>query len=60
MKTVKDLLIKVRFEFPPIPIRCYDYCAYVDGIEEDGRLCGYGETPGLALAELAERMQDYE
>ena len=34
--------------YPPIPIRNFDWCAYVDGDEESERY-GYGETEQEAI-----------
>lgn len=39
--------------FPPIPMRRFDWCAYIDGEEERGKY-GYGETQQAALDELME------
>lgn len=39
--------------FPPIPTRRFDWCAYIDGEEEEGT-CGYGESEQAALEELIE------
>ena len=39
---------------PPIPVRSYDYVAYVED-EEDGNK-GWGNTPANALLELAIEM----
>lgn len=37
--------------YPPIPIRSHDWCAYVDGREEDGRY-GWGTTEAEAIQDL--------
>lgn len=39
--------------FPPIPTRRFDWCAYIDGEEEEGTY-GYGESKQAALNELIE------
>jgi hypothetical protein len=36
---------------PPIPLRQFDWCAYVHGEEERGE-CGYGRTRAEAVADL--------
>jgi hypothetical protein len=35
--------ICTSYDYPPIPVRSADWCAWVDGTEEDA-LCGRGET----------------
>jgi hypothetical protein len=46
--------MKVVGVFPPIPTRAFDWCAYRDGEEENGRY-GWGETATAAVADLLER-----
>lgn len=36
---------------PPIPVRCADWAAYIDGTEEHGH-CGHGATELDALVDL--------
>lgn len=43
-----------RFEPPPIPVRGYDWHAFIDG-EEEGPT-GYGYTELEAVTELAEKL----
>ena len=50
--------IKTSHIYPPIPIRSYDWMAYVDGHEEDTWLQGYGATEAQAIAELQERIEE--
>lgn len=38
--------------FPPIPMRCFDWCAYRD--PEPGHLMGYGRTEQEAINEQEE------
>jgi hypothetical protein len=38
-------------EYPPIPWRQFDWCAYREGREEEGR-CGWGPTEEAAIADL--------
>ena len=44
---------------PPIPIRIYDWVAYLDGNEEDGPY-GYGKTECEAIEDLKISMEDME
>lgn len=46
--------IKTSFDYPPIPWRNFDWCAYFDGEEEEGRY-GYGATENEAIDDLLER-----
>ena len=43
---------------PSIPIRSYDWMAWVDGREENTWLQGYGATEEQAIAELRERIEE--
>ena len=43
-----------RFEPPPIPVRGYDWHAFIDGDEEGST--GYGFTELEAVTELAEKL----
>ena len=43
--------IITRNVYPPIPNRNFDWCAYHDGDEENGRY-GWGSTETEALADL--------
>lgn len=38
-------------EYPPIPVRTMDWCAYYDGREEDGKY-GWGATEEDAISDL--------
>jgi hypothetical protein len=44
--------VKTAYIYPPIPIRCFDWCAWIDGYEEAGPY-GHGKTEVQALADLA-------
>jgi hypothetical protein len=48
----RKMKICMSYDYPPIPVRSADWCAWVDGTEEDA-LCGRGETRLDALVELA-------
>ena len=45
------MLIKVAYVNPPIPVRNFDWQAYIDGQEEDGPV-GYGNTRQEAIDDL--------
>jgi hypothetical protein len=47
----RKMKICMSYDYPPIPVRSADWCAWVDGTEEDA-LCGRGETRLDALVEL--------
>jgi hypothetical protein len=44
---------------PPIPIRTSDWCACVEGDEEDGPY-GWGATEGEAIEDLKEKLAEME
>ena len=50
--------IITHHEFPPIPIRTFDWCAYRDGDEESGHY-GWGRTKAEAIEDLL-RLEDEE
>ena len=50
--------IRTAHIYPAIPIRSYDWMAWVDGREEDTWLQGYGRTEVEAIAELQERIEE--
>jgi hypothetical protein len=43
--------------YPLIPVRTSDWCACIDGHEEDGPY-GWGATEAEAIADLMERLDD--
>ena len=49
--------IVTTFVHPPIPIRSHDWCACIDGTEEDGPY-GWGATEAEAIADLQEQLDD--
>ena len=58
--------ITVCFDFPPIPIRSFDFSAhltdYYDGAPDAGRFgnwIGYGETKEAAVADLLDQIADW-
>lgn len=52
---MKPLCLIVDCIYPPIPIRQFDWAAYVDG-HEDG-VVGYGPTREAAVADLYEQLE---
>jgi hypothetical protein len=56
--------IHVSHEFPPIPIRSFDYCATLsdyDGSEDAGwQPVGSGKTPDAAIADLLAQIEAYD
>lgn len=48
--------IVTSFQFPPIPIRDFDWCAYYDGQEEAGHY-GYGRTEVEAIQDFIDNYQ---
>lgn len=50
-------VIHTDYVHPPIPTRVHDWCAWVDGTEEDGNY-GWGRTEAEALRELAEILEE--
>ena len=65
MSTTKRLLLVgkmrtvcVELVSPPIPIRGYDWCAYLDEYEEGP--CGWGPTEAAAISSLEESLIDIQ
>lgn len=46
------MTISTQLVYPPIPIRSFDWCAWIDGREEDASLYGWGKTEEDALYDL--------
>jgi hypothetical protein len=51
--------IITSYDFPPIPIRCFDWSAYQDGWEP-GLPFGRGPTREAAIADLLEQLNEEE
>lgn len=51
--------IKTEFVYPPIPIRSFDWVAYLEGTEESQEY-GYGSTEKEAVGNLLIILQDKE
>ncbi len=49
--------IVTQHDYPPIPIRTMDWCAYYDGYEESGPY-GHGRTESEAIADLIENYEE--
>ncbi len=49
-------IIRTHHAFPPIPIRCFDWMAWVDGTEENGPY-GHGKTEEEARANLGAEIE---
>lgn len=49
--------VKTSFEYPPIPVRQYDWMAYFPDLGEDGPT-GRGENEADALRDLASQVGD--
>lgn len=52
------LRIKTEHVYPPIPIRSFDWCAWVDGEDEETRIQGWGSTESEAIADLEEQIEE--
>ena len=52
--------LKVQFDYvhPPIPVRKWDYRAWVELSNGDEIVAGWGESPSGALCELARELDD--
>jgi hypothetical protein len=51
--------IKVSFEYPPIPDRSHDWCAYDDDTYDGpGSVLGRGPTREAAIADLLSQFAD--
>jgi hypothetical protein len=51
--------IKTSCQYPPIPDRRFDWCAYYEGEEEYGNY-GWGATEAEAIADFVENYVDEE
>jgi len=50
--------IKTNFDYPPIPIRDYDWSAWDDETYDEGCLVGHGKTEQEAIDDLIEQIKD--
>jgi hypothetical protein len=51
-------LIKTSYVHPPIPIRDFDWCAYIDGYEENTDYHAYGKTEKEAIKNLLDNCSE--
>jgi hypothetical protein len=49
--------IITSYDFPPIPLRCFDWSAYLEGYEPGAPL-GRGPTKEAAIADLLEQIEE--
>lgn len=54
---IDGLKINTRHEFPPIPIRSFDWVATDDNFDL-GCPIGYGATEAAAIADLLQQLED--
>jgi predicted RNase H-like HicB family nuclease len=54
---MENFKIIIKREISYIPVKSFDWIAYIDGMEEDGRLYGFGETKEDALQELKDILE---
>jgi hypothetical protein len=57
--------ISTCFDYPPIPIRCFDWSAVLadeyDGAPDAGwQPVGHGETEQAAIADLLEQIEEHD
>jgi hypothetical protein len=52
------IVIKTEHAYPPIPIRSLDWCAWVDGTEDEDMIQGWGPTEQTAVSDLMERLEE--
>jgi hypothetical protein len=57
MNALLKMKIRTSFEFPPVPSRDFDWCAYDDDTYEPGCPVGWGATEQAAVADLLEQLQ---
>jgi len=50
--------IITRFDYPPIPIRCFDWSAVTDNYDGPGSPHGHGATEAEAIADLQEQLDE--
>jgi len=46
--------------YPPIPMRNFDWCAYIEDSDEETRICGWGETEEAAIKDLQLLLEDLD
>jgi hypothetical protein len=53
---VRPIKIKTNFDYPPIPLREFDWSAVTDNYEP-GHPVGYGRTEDEAVCDLKDQLQ---
>lgn len=53
----RDVKVKTRYEFPPIPVRDFDWVAIDDDTYEPGCPVGYGRTEREAVSDLLDQLE---
>ena len=51
--------IVTNYNPPPIPNRNFDWCAWSDGLLDEGPI-GFGATEREAVEELFDKLEDYD
>lgn len=52
---MSERAIKTEHVYPPIPVRSFDWTAWFDGMDEETRGQGWGNTEAEAIADLKEQ-----
>ena len=52
--------IRTSFDYPPIPVRSFDWSAVDDDTYEPGNPIGHGATEQEAIADLMAQMDDVD
>ncbi len=52
--------IATKHVYPPIPHRGSDWCAFIEGSDEETRICGWGATEEDAIADLKMILEDLD
>lgn len=55
----REICIKTSFDYPPIPVRCCDWSATLDGYEP-GEPLGRGATEQEAISDLMDQLWERE
>jgi len=53
------MTIKTSYDYPPIPIRTFDWSAWDETLDEDS-IIGHGETEIEAIKDLLEKLNEAE
>lgn len=55
---INGLSIRTHHEFPPIPLRNFDWCAVDDSTYEPGHPIGWGPTEQAAIDDLLAEIEE--